>query len=95
MSEALLFPHLQPGKAVREGSDLSMVSQPERGSALSEVPLVPSPSSPPSGFGRLLGLRKVEALILEIQTGRWGRAEARGGPEEVQVLASASRASCP
>ena len=52
MLEALLFPHLQPRKLKPEKvSDLSMVTQPERGSALSEVPLVPSPSSQPSAMG--------------------------------------------
>ena len=52
MSEALLFPHLQPRKVKPEKvSDLSMVTQPERGSALSEVPLVPSLNSQPSALG--------------------------------------------
>lgn len=66
MSEALLFSHLQPRKVKPEKvSDLSMVTQPERGSTLSEVPLVLSPSSQPSTFGAYCwGMRHVEALIL-------------------------------
>lgn len=66
MSEALLFPHLQSRKVKPEKvNDLSMVTQPERGSTLSEVPLVPSPSSQPSALGAYCwGMRHVEALIL-------------------------------
>ena len=82
--EAQLLPHLQPRKLRPvKVSDLSVVTQPERGSALNEVPLVPSPSSQPSvvELGRGWRLRFLRSRPREMGKGR-GVARSR---EEVQT----------
>ena len=85
--EALLLPHLQPRK-VRpvKVSDLSMVTQPDSGSALNEVHLVPSPSSQPSvvELGRGWSLRFLRSRPRETGKDRgmtWSREKVQTQPQ--------------